>query len=116
MPVSKKKPSGKVRLGSFLKQVRSSRGVSLRDVEKITNGRVSNGYLSQLETGRISNPSVATLQLLSAAYGVDPMTLMERAGFAPTGPSRGSVNGALGELTHEEEEQLLRYLAFIRSP
>lgn len=104
-----------MKLGTFLRQVRSSRGVSLRDVERITNGRVSNGYLSQLETGRIANPSVATLQFLSAAYGVDPMTLMERAGFSPP-TSRGSVNSALGELTQDEEEQLLRYLAFIRSP
>ncbi|MBX9647699.1 MAG: helix-turn-helix domain-containing protein [Xanthobacteraceae bacterium] len=115
MPAAKKIP-GKLRLGSFLKEVRSSRGVSLRDVERITNGRVSNGYLSQLETGRIVNPSVATLQFLSAAYGIDPMTLMERAGFSPTTSTRGSSsNSALGDLTDDEEEQLLRYLAFIRS-
>jgi transcriptional regulator with XRE-family HTH domain len=52
-----------------LKELRKSRGLSLRDVEAITHCRVSNAYLSQLENGKIKNPSLAIACDLAAAYG-----------------------------------------------
>jgi hypothetical protein len=45
----------KMDIGSVLKRVRKARGITLRQVEAITG--ISNAYLSQLETGKVNNPS-----------------------------------------------------------
>jgi transcriptional regulator with XRE-family HTH domain len=63
----------------YIRNLRKERGWSLRDVEKITSGRISNAYLSQLESGRIDSPSLAMVHTLSAAYGVDFEDLCRRA-------------------------------------
>ena len=104
-------------IGKFLKSVRESRGMSLRDVERVTEGKVSNGYLSQLENGGIAKPSAIMLHRLSAAYAIDYGTLMERAGFVneSEAPTNRVATSVLGELTSDEEEQLLDYLAYLRS-
>lgn len=71
--------------GQWLKARREERGMSLRDVEKVTEGRVSNAALSQIETGKIANPSVMTCAWLAAAYGLMGDELVRRAmnGNAP---------------------------------
>lgn len=53
-----------------LKECREKRGLTLRDVEEITDGKISNAYLSQLENGKITNPSIAICCALAAAYAV----------------------------------------------
>ena len=57
--------------GSFglrLKARRQQLGLSLRDVESATEGKISNAYLSQLENGKIKNPSAAIALTLAAVY------------------------------------------------
>jgi len=104
-------------LGRYLKDIRNSRSLSLREVERLTGGKISNGYLSQLENGDIARPSAVMLHRLAGAYGVDYALLMERAGFVTE--SEASTNrvatSVLGELTSDEEEQLLSYLGYLRS-
>ena len=99
-------------IGKYLKEVRNSRGYSLRKVEQL-----SNGYLSQLENGDIARPSAIMLHRLAAAYGVDYALLMERAGFVSESeaPVNRAATSVLGELTQDEEEQLLNYLGYLRS-
>lgn len=63
----------------YLRKLRKDRGWSLRDVEKLTNGRISNAYLSQLESGKVKALSVIMLHRLSAAYGVGFEDLCHRA-------------------------------------
>jgi len=111
------KDEQRAEIGKFLKDVRESRGMSLRDVERVTDGKVSNGYLSQLENGGIAKPSAIMLHRLSAAYAVDYGTLMERAGFVSEAeaPANRVATSVLGDLTSEEEEELLNYLTYIRS-
>jgi transcriptional regulator with XRE-family HTH domain len=53
-----------------LKAMRLSRGLTLRDVEAITDGGISNAYLSQLENGKIKRASFEVALMLSAAYAV----------------------------------------------
>jgi transcriptional regulator with XRE-family HTH domain len=53
-----------------LKERREQLGLTLRDVEAITDGRISNAYLSQLENGKIRNPSAMIALTLAAAYHV----------------------------------------------
>ena len=104
-------------LGKYLKDIRNSRGYSLRKVEQLTEGKISNGYLSQLENGEIARPSAVMLHRLAGAYGVDYGHLMERAGFITESeaPANRAATSVLGELTQEEEEQLLNFLGYLRS-
>lgn len=104
-------------LGKYLKDIRNSRGHSLRDVERLTGGKISNGYLSQLENGDIARPSAVMLHRLAGAYGVDYGHLMERAGFITESeaPMNRAATSVLGELTPDEEEQLLNFLGYLRS-
>ena len=120
--------AGATGVGAFLKDVRHARGLSLRDVEKVTAGGVSNGYLSQLESGTIANPSATMLHKLAQAYSLDYETLLSRGGIAaPTEATASAATGAaidvsdaeqrrdvFGDLTPEEERQLLQYLSFLR--
>jgi transcriptional regulator with XRE-family HTH domain len=105
-------------LGALLCDLRVAKGMSLRQVEQATEKAVSNAYLSQLEKGKIRRPSPNVLHRLASVYGVPHDTLMERAGYLP---AEGAVRRrrlsafAIGDLSAEEEEELLKYLAFLRS-
>lgn len=108
-------------LGEYLKSVRRSLNLTLRDVEEATDKEVSNAYLSQLETGKISKPSPHILFALSTAFSVSYETLMERAGYiAPTQDrATGAKHGraatfAIENLTPEEEQALRDHLAYLR--
>ena len=108
-------------LGGLLADLRVAKGLSLRQVEEATDKAVSNAYLSQLEKGKIRKPSPNLLHSLAEVYGVPYEALMEKAGYLL--PSKGNAAGrrrrlaafAIDDLTAEEEEELLKYLAFIRS-
>lgn len=56
--------------GFKMKERRLALGFTLRDVEAITENSISNGYLSQLENGKIKNPSAHVVVMLAAAYAV----------------------------------------------
>jgi len=109
-----------VELGTLLGDLRTAKGLSLREVEEATGKAVSNAYLSQLENGKIRKPSPNVLHSLAEVYAVPYEALMEKAGYLLP-----SVNGggnrkrlaifAIDDLTAEEEEELLKYLAFLRS-
>lgn len=105
-------------LGALLGDLRTAKGFSLREVEEATGNAVSNAYLSQLENGKIKKPSPNVLHSLSEVYAVPYEALMEKAGYLL--PSEGSRRQrlaafAIDDLTAEEEEELLKYLAFLRS-
>lgn len=51
---------------SNYKQLRKEKGLTLREVEKLTG--ISNAYLSQLENGKIKKPSYDTIQKLNTVY------------------------------------------------
>lgn len=104
-------------LGGFLKKIRKSRGYTLRDVERLTEGTISNGYLSQLENGNIDKPSAMMLHKLSSTYKLDYQDIMKRAGFLTEAeePVNRMATSVLGELTSDEEDQLLAFLGFLRS-
>jgi len=111
------RPSG---LGSLLADLRTAKRLSLREVEEATGKAVSNAYLSQLENGKIRKPSPNVLYSLAEVYAVPYDTLMERAGYLlPTengsGRRKRLAAFAIDDLTAEEEEELLKYLAFLRS-
>jgi transcriptional regulator with XRE-family HTH domain len=114
-------PAGRNELGVLLADLRVAKGFSLRQVEEAADKAVSNAYLSQLEKGKIQKPSPNVLHSLAAVYAVPYEALMEKAGYLL--PSEGKDGRrrkrlaafAIDDLTAEEEEELLKYLAFLRS-
>jgi transcriptional regulator with XRE-family HTH domain len=131
MTARKKAPAKKVdgtayvgnssELGVVLSDLRKAKGFSLREVEQATGKAVSNAYLSQLENGKIKKPSPNVLHSLAEVYVVPYETLMEKAGYLLPREGRTSDRRrrlaafAIDDLTAEEEEELLKYLAFLRS-
>tara|TARA_R110002072_G_scaffold125553_6_gene261726 strand:- start:782 stop:1126 length:345 start_codon:yes stop_codon:yes gene_type:complete len=107
--------------GQYFKALRESKGATLREVERQTD--VSNAYLSQLESGKVKQPSPNTLYKLAKFYQVSYEMLMEKVGYpvskSNTLPKDQSISSAaknkLGEISNEEEVELLQYLKFIRN-
>lgn len=109
-------------LGQIIKKARTDLRLSQRDVEEATGKEVSNAYLSQLESGKITKPSPHILYALANALAVPYETLMERAGYIlPSAEKKENTKHgraatfAVDNLTAEEESALLEYLAFLRS-
>ncbi|HSW57343.1 MAG TPA: helix-turn-helix domain-containing protein [Dehalococcoidales bacterium] len=109
----------KINIGAYLKSLRDIKGISLREVERKTG--VSNAVLSQIESGQVKRPSPGTLFKLAGIYGVPYEELMQRAGYPVPARQVGepqsaqSVFNRLGSISQDEEQQLLDYLAFLRS-
>jgi transcriptional regulator with XRE-family HTH domain len=93
----------------------------LREVEERTG--ISNAYLSQIESGRIKEPSPRILHRLADLYGESYAELLELAGYPVPdreearrqGDSSSHAHGRLGSVTREEEAELLEYLKFMRA-
>jgi transcriptional regulator with XRE-family HTH domain len=120
-------PESRGPLGQYLWDLRQATGMSLREVEEASE--VSNAYVSQLETGKISQPSPAVLHQLTEVFAKhipkgSPVTcsferMMQLAGHIVPSKATEKRKGRLPtfvkeELTKDEEEELLKYLAFIR--
>lgn len=107
-------------LGDHLTRLRTASGLSLRQVEDATSKEVSNAYLSQLENDKILKPSPNILHALAGVYKTPYEDLMARAGYfsaAATEDGRRQAKVAtfaIGDLSKEEEDALMEYLAFIR--
>jgi len=108
-------------LPEYLGAVRQSKGFTLREVQEATDNAVSNAYLSQLENGKIQKPSPNILHALAEVYGIEYTILMEKAGYITTAsksaaPARHGRLATLSkmDLTTEEEEELFRYLNYLR--
>ena len=77
--------------------------------------------MSQLEKGKIRKPSPNVLHSLAAVYAVPYEVLMEKVGYLFPSDGRKAARRksravfAIDDLTAEEEEELLKYLAFLRS-
>lgn len=112
----------KLTLGQYLASIRTDRGMTLRQVEQLTEKEVSNAYLSQIENDKIKQPSPNVLYALSEIYKIDYENLMEMAGhIRPTNNRRESEkHGCIAtfaehNLTPEEEASLMDYLQYLRS-
>ena len=107
-------------LGQHLAAIRSDRKMSLRQVEELTNKAVSNAYLSQIENGKIQQPSPNILHELARVYKTSYEQLMEIGGYIVSKHAPNSAHGraatfAALNLTEAEETELLEYIKFKRS-
>ncbi|MFN8495652.1 MAG: helix-turn-helix transcriptional regulator [Caldilineaceae bacterium] len=105
------------KLGTFLQTIREQKKLSLRAVEQAVG--ISNAYLSQLESGKIKQPSPTILHKLSEMYEVSYTDLMSLAGYPlltqDVEKSRITLSARIGPVTEEEEDALVEYLQFLRS-
>ncbi len=111
-----------VTLGEELRQIRALHRLTLRQVEEITG--ISNAYLSQLETGKIAQPSPNYLYKLAEVYRIPYDLLMEKAGYIarsrqdddpqPRRTLAGAAVAFLADITDDEAAELAHYLAYLR--
>ena len=109
-------------LGVFLAAERAKKQMSLREVEEATDKTVSNAYLSQLENGKISQPSPLILYRLASIYGCQYEKVMEKAGYLPAALRKDASNKhgraathSIDNLSAEEEKELMNYLRYMRT-
>jgi transcriptional regulator with XRE-family HTH domain len=106
-----------ITLGKLLKEARARANLSLRAVEKQTNGKISNGYLSLLESDAVRAPSPHYLHELARVYGIDYGRLMQATGYTvPTASeSRPLAFSNEEDLTPEERGAVETYIEFVLS-
>ena len=105
-------------IGNVLRQAREVRDLSAVDAARASG--ISPAYLSRLENDAVRKPSPNVLHRLSEALGLPYAELMRLSGYRVPGeaPSSGSeaIGAALfGNLTEDEREELLEYLAWYRT-
>jgi HTH-type transcriptional regulator, competence development regulator len=104
--------------GAMLKQARDVRELSAVDAARAAG--ISAAYLSKLENDAVKKPSPHVLHQLSEALTVPYAELMRLNGYRVPGEQTErptiSVSAALfADLTDDEREELLEYLAWYRA-
>lgn len=102
--------------GEYLRVARQRKGMSLRAVEAAIG--ISNAYLSQLEQGKIKQPSPVMLHELSQLYDLSYTEVMRLVGYPVPGEeekAESDIAARIGPVTEEEEDELIDYLKFLRS-
>lgn len=65
----------------LMRDLRKGNGMTLRDLQELTG--LSNPYLSQLETGRVQNPTIAAAVAIADAFGLGVQTFILRRARPP---------------------------------
>ena len=105
-------------IGIVLREAREVRELSAVDAARASG--ISPAYLSRLENDAVHKPSPHVLHRLSEALGLPYADLMRLSGYRVPGEAERSSTEAIGtalfaNLTEDEREELLEYLAWYRS-
>ena len=105
-------------IGAVLKQARDVRELSGVDAARAAG--ISPAYLSKLESDAVKRPSPHVLHQLSEALGLPYADLMRLCGYRVPGDSdpnaaEGVTTALFADLTDDEREELLEYLAWYRA-
>ncbi len=71
-------------LAEILKKLRYKRGISMSEVARLSErakdrrGRITQGYISRLESGKETNPSLLKLTTLCGIYKISPHELFAK--------------------------------------
>lgn len=68
-------------LSRRLKQARLRLGISVREIERLSKNKISDGHASQIENGIAQNPTPQTLRILCTILELDYLTIMMAAGY-----------------------------------
>jgi HTH-type transcriptional regulator, competence development regulator len=104
--------------GAVLRQAREVRAMSTLDAARAAG--ISPAYLSKLENDAVKKPSPHVLHQLSEALTVPYAELMRLNGYRLPGKSNANPTDSVGaalfsDVTDDEREELLQYLAWIRA-
>jgi HTH-type transcriptional regulator, competence development regulator len=105
-------------VGTVIKQAREIRKLSAVDAARAAG--ISAAYLSKLENDAVKKPSPHVLHQLSETLAVPYADLMRLSGYRVPGEDEAepplTVGAALfADLTEDEREELLEYLAWYRA-
>ena len=104
--------------GTVLRQARDVRGLSAIDAARTAG--ISPAYLFKLENDAVKRPSPLVLHQLSRALAVPYADLMRLTGYqvpgeSEAGPARTVAAALFADLTDDERDELVEYLAWYRS-
>jgi len=72
-------PGGSKDLSEYVRQVMKLKGLTQGDVQRMSGGRITDGYVASITTGRAKNLSVDKLKALADGLGVDADALFRVA-------------------------------------
>ena len=64
-------PRARRDLGEYVKRVMKLKGLTQKDVQRVSGGKITDGYVASISIGRARNPSVDKLKALADGLGVD---------------------------------------------
>jgi transcriptional regulator with XRE-family HTH domain len=64
-------PRARRDLGEYVKRVMKLKGLTQKEVQRVSGGRITDGYVASISIGRACNPSVDKLKALADGLGVD---------------------------------------------
>jgi transcriptional regulator with XRE-family HTH domain len=104
--------------GEVLRRARDVRGLSAVDASRAAG--ISAAYLSKLESDAVKKPSPLVLHQLAEALAVPYSDLMRLSGYRVPGESTTDAATTVGaalfaDLTDDERDELLEYLAWYRA-
>jgi len=100
-------------IGSYLKKLREEKGLSLRDVERLSS--ISSGHLSMIEQEKVREPSPRILHSLAGLYAVSYIAVMKKAGYLPAelsdaGAARSVAFRGAEKLSPEQRKRIQRLI------
>lgn len=79
------------KLAQRLKAARLSQHITLRQIESLSEGAITNAYVSRIENGLISGVTPGKLRTLSHILKLDYMELMFLAGYVTIKDLKGKI-------------------------
>lgn len=97
-------------LGEAVKQLRERHNLTQEDLRE--KAELSTGYISRLEAGEYSSPSIAQIFQIAKAFEMDLRDLLE---FSELIPKKSTFEGCLrGEGSSEEQiKEIIRYKNYV---
>ncbi len=93
--------SGREELSRYVKRIMSQKQLKVRDVELQSGGQISNGYVSGIMSGNVTNLSIDKVKALARGLGVDLHEVLD----VICGP-----RARAGEGSHLDSPQCLEFL------
>lgn len=98
-------------IGEVVRRLREEKKITQLELEELTHGEVSRGYVANLERGKIRRPSDERLEALAHALDVTRRYILEQAGLIEpvdiADPYIVELADIFADLTDEEKEEVL---------
>jgi transcriptional regulator with XRE-family HTH domain len=98
-------------IGEVVRRLRDEKNMTQGELEELTHGTVSRGYVANLERGKIRMPSEGKLEALAHALDVTRRYILEQAGMIEpvdtADPYIVELADVFADLTDEEKEEIL---------